>query len=512
MWFAVLGLLNGILMGLIYSVKELWFGVFFALVPFAGIMFTKRKISAFLIGYGLGYYIVGLAFLFKLTGVVPLPVYTANVLIGAAVLAAGACLTLPLWLAVAPFSFVKRGRSADIFLLAGLYTLGEWLQGAVPVFSFPWFRLSAVAVSAPILIQGASLFGGLFVSFLIMLWNGLLARLLIKSRLELGSCLAGALLLAMLLYGEVRLYEKTPGTDQVLVVQGSHEGGEKWAMESEDIFEDYKELIYEYADSLAVLVVLPETALPYAITDNRNTKRALISLSRRLGTELLVGAIQRETADGEEGFYNAIYHVTAEGIDAAVYRKQVLVPFGEYLPFEEMLGRAFLWLSDYMSGNYFKSGTDQVIFETKAGYVGSFICYESIFPAIARDAAREGAQLLVIASNDSWFQGTPAMREHYAHAILRAVEQDRYVIRAGNTGISAVIDNRGRVVAELSENTRGCLRAAVSPCSKITLYAKAGELFPIILCGIYILLILERLSILIFSFILDIINKQYKRL
>ncbi len=514
MWIAMLGLLNGILMGLVYSVEELWVGVFFVLVPFAGIMMSKKKTALFLIGYGFGYYITGLSFLFKLTNVLPLPVYTSNVVLALAVFALSAYLTLLMWLAMAPFCFLKRGRGSDIFLLAALYTLGEWLPELVPALSFPWFRLAVVAVPAPLLIQGASLFGGLFVSFLIVLWNGLLARIMVKRRLEFSCGLAGILIGAVLLYGEVRLYQSRPQEgQQVLVVQGNHEGSEKWAMKSRDILEDYERLVYEYADSPVALVVLPETALPYAVADNQDTKKALSLWSRQLPAEILLGAIEREvTETGEERFYNAVYHVTEQGIDTAVYRKQVLVPFGEYLPFEEILGNYVPWLLDFMAGNYFEAGSAPVIFDTGLGRAGTLICYESVFSRLAMESVREGAQFLVIVSNDSWFQDTPAMREHHAHAILRAVEEDRYVIRAGNTGISSIIDNRGRVIAGIKEKESGGFCAFAAPVSELTIYAGAGDIFPAVLCGIYILLLLGHVCVLIFSAFSDIINKQYKNL
>ena len=511
MWLAMLGLLNGIMTGLVYSVKELWFGIFFVLVPFAGILLTRKRISGFLIGYGLGYYITGLSFLFKLTDIVPLPVYTAHVLFAAAILAISVILTCFLWLALYPVRFFRRGRGGDIFLLAALYALGEWLQGAIPAVSFPWFCLAAAATPAPIMIQGASLFGGVFVSFLLVLWNAALARLFIRRRVEPGVCLAGVLFIAVLLYGEVRLYQNVPGSRQVMIVQGNHEGGEKWAMESEDIFEDYRRLIYEYADSPTDLVILPETALPYALSDNDATRKELIAISRQLKAEILLGAIEHgDTKKGENGYYNAVFHVTESGIDEAVYRKQVLVPFGEYLPFEQVLGRMFPWLPEFMSGNYFAAGTEQVVFDTKVGKAGILICYESIFPGLAREAVREGAQFLVLVSNDSWFQDTPAMGEHHAHAVLRAVEEGRYILRAGNTGISSVIDSRGRVIAGMPENTSGGFQANVRPCTETTVYAGVGDIFPVILCVCYIFLLLWKGCILIFSIFSDIISRQYE--
>lgn len=510
MW--LLGLLNGVLTGVVCSFEELWAGIFFCLIPFSGILLTGRKTSGFIAGYGMGYYVTGLCFLYKLVGVVPFPFYTACALLTVAILGLSAWLTFLLWLALMPFQRWRRGGGWDIFLLAGLYTLGEWLQGAIPALAFPWFRLSVAAVQIPVLIQGASLFGSLFVSFLIILWNTLMARLLLKRRMEAGSCLAAVLLVGMLLYGEMRLYRMGPGTCRVLVVQGNHQGIAKWSMTSEDIFDDYVRLIESYEGEAVSLVLLPETALPYAVSMNEESRERLTALAKELSADILLGSLEQEETKERLLLYNAVCLVTEEGLSESVYRKQILVPFGEYLPFSRGLRRFYpefiSYLEDsYMNGNYFEPGEGQVIFETRAGRAGALICYESIFPEAAEQAVREGAELLVIVSNDSWFQNTPAMRQHHAHAILRAVEQDRYVIRAGNTGISSVIDNRGRIVAGIEENRQGALQAEAASRRSRTVYAVIGELFPAILAGFYLLSWFRQVCILIFYKFSSIIER-----
>ena len=117
---------------------------------------------------------------------------------------------------------------------------------------------------------------------------------------------------------------------------------------------------------------------------------------------------------------------------------------------------------EFMTGNVFEAGNEEIIFDTKVGRIGTLICFESVFSEAAYETVDEGAELLVIVSNDAWFEGTPAMRQHHAHAIIRAVETDRYILRAGNTGITSVIDNRGRVIEKIPENVRGVLKAEIN--------------------------------------------------
>lgn len=491
MWLFLAGLLNGIITGLVYSIEEIWWCIFFCMIPFTGILLIRRNISGFIMGYGMGYHATGLAFLLKLSSMLPLPRYTAYLLMATAVLLASLILTFFMWLVFWLFVKRKKRTKIDIFLVAGLYILAEWLQGMIPVFAFPWFRLATVVAGEPIFLQGASLLGVLFVDFLIVLWNAMLARVIIRRRAEVGVVAALALIVGVLLYGEVRLHgtevdeeayrqgkvtwseAESSGMVQsevgqmgtrkrVMLVQGNHEGREKWGMEIEDILADYKQIIEEHMDEDIALIVMPETALPYAIEEDEETRRWLLQLCREYDVELLVGAIEKTGGFETDASYNAVYHVTSEGIRQPAYRKQILVPFGEYLPFASLVETLCPWLMEFMTGNVFEAGNEEIIFDTKVGRIGTLICFESVFSEAAYETVDEGAELLVIVSNDAWFEGTPAMRQHHAHAIIRAVETDRYILRAGNTGITSVIDNRGRVIEKIPENVRGVLKAEIN--------------------------------------------------
>lgn len=546
MWLFLVGLLNGIVTGLVYSIEEIWWCIFFCMVPFTGILLTKRKLSGFIVGYGMGYHATGLAFLVKLSSMLPLPRYTAYILMTAAILLASLILTFFMWLVFCIFTQRKKRTGADIFLVAGFYILAEWLQGMIPVFAFPWFRLGTVVTGNPIFLQGASLLGVLFVDFLIVLWNALLARIIISRKTESSSVAAVVVIVGVLLYGEVRLYEAESGVreqnlqmlahsgagqtgmaQRIMLVQGNHEGREKWGMEIEDILADYMQIIGEHIDEDIALIVMPETALPYAIEEDAETERWLLGICRGFETELLVGGIEKVGdaenaggigATGDSGkdrnrvSYNAVYHVTSEGIRQPAYRKQILVPFGEYLPFAELVERLCPWLMEFMTGNVFEAGNEEIVFDTKVGRIGTLICFESVFSEAAREAVDEGAQLLAIISNDAWFEGTPAMRQHHAHAVMRAVETNRYVLRAGNTGISSVIDNRGRIQVTMPENTRGVLRADLifnmgENRYTDTIYSEVGDVLPVCFGVLLALGIIKRAGILIFSHLSAIIKR-----
>ncbi|MBP3544532.1 MAG: apolipoprotein N-acyltransferase, partial [Lachnospiraceae bacterium] len=308
----------------------------------------------------------------------------------------------------------------------------------------------------------------------------------------------------------------------VMLIQGNHEGREKWGMEITDILEDYMQIIEEYIDDEISLVIMPETALPYAIEEHVETKNRLLRICREYGVELLVGGIEKagETscgADeeyiddskraGDRKSYNAVYHVTSEGIRRPAYRKRILVPFGEYLPFAPLVERVCPWLMEFMTGNVFEAGYEEIIFDTNIGRIGTLICFESLFSKAARETVEEGAQILAIVSNDAWFEGTPAMRQHHAHAIIRAVETDRYILRVGNTGISSLIDNRGRIQVTMPENTRGALKADAALCMEESVYSEVGDVLPIFFSVLFAFVIIKKAGVLIFSHLSAIIKR-----
>ena len=133
-----------------------------------------------------------------------------------------------------------------------------------------------------------------------------------------------------------------------------------------------------------------------------------------------------------------------------VYSKQKPVPFGEFVPYRELVMLLVPPLADIgMLENDLLVGDRSEVFDLGVGRVGSLICFDSIYESTALDSVRRGAQLLAVSTNDSWFQDSRGVWMHNAQSSLRAIETGRYVVRAGNTGVSSVIDPTGQVTAEL---------------------------------------------------------------
>jgi apolipoprotein N-acyltransferase len=173
------------------------------------------------------------------------------------------------------------------------------------------------------------------------------------------------------------------------------------------------------------------------------------SFARQSNTYLLFGSDDIEFHGAEQGggytAYNGAKLITPEGDVTLRYHKNILVPFGEYVPMRWL----FVFAESLMEGvSDFSSGGEILVASVDRGKVGAFICYEAIYPDLIRSFVKNGAGLLINLTNDAWFGRSSAPHQHLNMAVARAVETRRYLVRAANTGISAVVDPYGRVLKQ----------------------------------------------------------------
>ncbi|MDC0738747.1 apolipoprotein N-acyltransferase [Cognatishimia sp. SS12] len=219
----------------------------------------------------------------------------------------------------------------------------------------------------------------------------------------------------------------------------------------------------------ADLIIWPETSLPASLP---NADRALGALhAAAAGTPVLFGA------NRYQGFrlFNTAALMGADGQIAAQYDKQHLVPFGEYFPFGDHLARFGIYGLAASEGRGFSAGQGSGVMDLgPLGLARMLICYEAVFPQDVRRYDSRPAVLVQI-TNDAWFGAFSGPYQHLVQAQMRAIEQGLPLIRAANTGVSAMIDARGRITAALGLNTAGYLDAALPPKRAMTLYARTGD-------------------------------------
>jgi apolipoprotein N-acyltransferase len=219
-------------------------------------------------------------------------------------------------------------------------------------------------------------------------------------------------------------------------------------------------------------VLWPESSTPYLFNEDPARAEAVRSLVRETGAPILFGTDEIERGSPDR-YYNSAFMLDEGGAVAAVYRKMQLVPFGEYVPLRDLLFfvRPLVEaVSDFTPG-------DRVTMMPMGGHMASTaICYEIVYPHLARRAVLDGAELLTTITNDAWYGDSSAPYQHFALASMRAIEQGRYLVRAANTGISGIVDPYGRIVASTRVFEEAVVVGEVRFLQARTVYATIGDL------------------------------------
>lgn len=384
----------------------------------------------------------------------------------------------------------KRFPIFKPFVLGGLWAIYEWLQ-TFGWWGVPWGRLPLGQSEYLLGLQTASLFGPYFITFAIVSVNALIALMLLDKNKLKHSCIAVAAILVFQ-YGVgtvLWLTNKNEGeTVRVAAIQGNISSHEKWDSSStKKTLNVYRQYTEQAAREGAKIVVWPETALPYTVKEGNYYHDFVSELASENNVTILVGAFT--TGDGGE--YNSIICFTPDGRSLeTVYSKRRLVPFGEFVPMRTLFEMLIPPLAELvMSSDDIIEGEEARVFELEEGNIGSLICFDSIYEELTRESMLNGAELICLSTNDSWFTDSAALYMHNAQAQLRAIESGRYVVRSANTGISTVIDSRGEVVRRLDPLVDGMIVEDVQMRNNTTLYTLIGNLFVYLFCLAFVLLI-----------------------
>jgi apolipoprotein N-acyltransferase len=394
----------------------------------------------------------------------------------AAIVAAGLARSGPVACLAAPFVWV------------GLELLrGRLLTG------FPWGVLGATQWRHAAILQASSLGGVALVSGMVVAVNAALALLVMRGARR-AERLAGLVPLALVgvaaLWGRgevARLPQGDGAAIQVAAIQANVPQDRKWRPEEEDAtVSRLLDLSGRAASDGARLLLWPESssplsyyrpagegALPMPLEPQRAEADRVATFVRESGVTLVAGAVQYRQVGGRMRAYNSAFVSRPDGGPGDSYDKVHLVPFGEYVPLQRLL----FFVNRMVQGAVaeFEAGDTLDPLHTPFGDAGTLICYEVIFPGQVRRVARAG--FLVNLTNDAWFGHSAAPHQHLALAVARAAENHRWMARAANTGISAIVDPSGRVVAETPLEVERVLQGTIHARADVTPYSAHGDVF-----------------------------------
>lgn len=384
-------------------------------------------------------------------------------------------------LAFGLLSWVARRNGFAVVLVApAMWVFWEMFRSGSEL-GFPWGVIGYSLARHPLFLQPARIVGLFGLGFLVVLSNVLWSRVFVGRGVRARALYGvAAILLALGVIGDGyrtihTFLAEDPGPKvRIAIAQPDVDLRYKWDPAFTDsTFRLIERFCRDAAETDADILIFPETAAPVYLRYRPNYITRMMSLANELDMAIYIGFLdgRYEGPDDSLFVFNSSGLIDKEGV-LVQYDKKHLLPFGEAIPFAWRFP-SFARL-DFGQAN-FHPGPDGPPIASRVGSLGPMICFESIFPDIAREHAARGAQILVNITNDGWFGTTPGPYQHNDMAILRSVENHRYMVRSSNTGISMVVDPVGRIVSSLGLYREGIIAAEVAPLSGKTFYTRFGD-------------------------------------
>ena len=412
----------------------------------------------------------------------------------------------------------RRNAGAALFATPFIWVSVEYLRSNLSFLALPWALLGHTQYQNPLIIQIASFTGAYGISFLVAFANAALAAAILafsssgvwsgyhtassvtrRAGISIVFTVAAGLGLT-LVYGWAVVSQPLGGTViKTSVLQGNigQEMKSNPKKHATFIMQKYTDLSRQAAADQPDLILWPEAATPGFVLKNLSLARQISSLIAETKTPFLIGSSEypkfiKDRPLRPEDVGNAALFFSAEGKFLGQYLKIHLVPFGEELPFKDIIS----WPRSIVPEDkktFEIPGKDFTIFKLGDAKFGTVICWEVVFPQLIRQFVKKGATFMVNLTNEGWFGDTSAPHQMVAIVVFRAVENRVPFVRAANTGISCFIDSHGKITGRVKDQTgddtfvEGYLTGEVRPSNPRTFYALHGDIF------VYIVLALTGL-------------------
>lgn len=469
--------LSGLLLGLAFPYFNWWFIGWFGLTPLLVILFSSDIFDATLYGFaaGIAFFAITAYWMFIFG---PLAGFAFVIFQSVFLAAFGAA-------AVIIHRVYERGLRP--IQIAALWTGIELIRSLGPLgLSFGALGYSQHKMDAA--LAASSFIGVSGISFLMALSNQAIAEMVIAARQKRISwpapirtalfLLIPLIILAASQYGRSKQTAENEEGAWVAILQPNIAQEVKWQpLKKESILKTHLKLAQQAASKKPDLIIWPETAIPSYLLDEEEYVAKIIDLAKDSGAYMLVGGLY-ERADLEGGgkaVLNSAFLFAPNGKIVGRYDKLRIIPFGEYIPLRPIFSKLKA-LEAIAYDTY--PGSEMTVFNTELGRFSAVICFESTDAFLVGGFARRGAEALMVMTNDGWFKETAAAEHHLVMAKFRAAENGFYLVQAANTGISAIIDDRGGVVSKTSLGQERVLFGRVVLCQSKTFYSRFGYLLP----------------------------------
>lgn len=346
---------------------------------------------------------------------------------------------------------------------------------------FPWENLGYSQFKNIFFIQIADIVGVFGLSFLIILLNTAFFEIITERSKKSFALAASVLLLwsVVYTYGVLRINQinqslKDAPTMNISLIQGNIDQSIKWNKNfQKETVNIYRELSLHHPPANGGLIVWPETAVPFNYQDENDLQRQVRDLPMKTKSWFIFGSMSYAPGSKNTDYFNSAYLLSPEGDVRGKYDKVHLVPYGEYVPMRTI----FPFISSLAAGiGDFAEGKGFYPLSMGERKIGVLICYEGILPEAARMYKNAAAELLVNITNDAWFGTTSAPFQHLSMSIFRAVETRLYLVRAANTGISAIVAPTGKILARTEIFKKDEIHGSIKFMALPTFYARYGDL------------------------------------
>ncbi len=488
----ILPVISGVLTAFSFSEKSFAPFIFVSMVPFFLSMLKVKNRGEFYTSSVVFYFVycvITFSWIFELKEFIDVSIVFKYIILAVSLLIMSAVTTFRMMLAQLFYFRIKTGNYSDIVKFSFIFITGEWLQEHILFLPFPWARLGVIASPFTTFIQSASVFGSLFISFLIVMINGTIAFIILNYK-HVPKAIAASICILILITANmsfgilslIRTYSQEKYIN-VCLVQGNFSDMNKWTATSEDTLFQYLSLTDEAITPQTNIVFWPETAIPTYI-NRSDIANKITDYTSKENIILITGAFYDKTNNNSTENFNSIYISDNSGKINYVYSKQYLVPFGEMFPLYKQISKMPVFDTLFAGRIICSPGKESGCVNTEYGRFAAVICYESIFPICTRNSVKDGAEFIAVLSNDSWFGNSHAIYQHYSNSIMRAVENRRYLVRCANTAVTAIIDSNGREVISAPYYQPSAINSAIILNSQKSIYTRIGDV--IVIPGIFL--------------------------